>query len=134
MDDSDIKSLGLHRLRHSITVIPQDPVLFSGDSRVVDPDAGSDPLKKHQGGFLLGLCHGDGDGKLMVDFFSGLCQFSRPGSHFMTSFGEMTCKKCSKFSSKLPSCEALADDSIPLSFSGSMVWVFLLHRTEQHGP
>eukprot|EP00913_Durusdinium_trenchii_P002361 g2179.t1 len=38
VDGLDIKTLGLHRLRHSITVIPQDPVLFSGTLRFnLDP-------------------------------------------------------------------------------------------------
>ncbi|CAK9087596.1 ATP-binding cassette sub-family C member 2 (Canalicular multidrug resistance protein) (Canalicular multispecific organic anion transporter 1) (Multidrug resistance-associated protein 2), partial [Durusdinium trenchii] len=41
VDGLDIKTLGLHRLRHSITVIPQDPVLFSGTLRF-----NLDPLNK----------------------------------------------------------------------------------------
>ena len=41
VDGLDIKTLGLHRLRHSITVIPQDPVLFSGTLRF-----NLDPLKQ----------------------------------------------------------------------------------------
>ncbi|XP_063226933.1 multidrug resistance-associated protein 1-like isoform X2 [Bacillus rossius redtenbacheri] len=33
MDDVDIATLGLHTLRSRITIIPQDPVLFSGTLR-----------------------------------------------------------------------------------------------------
>lgn len=38
IDGVDISSLGLHRLRNQLTIIPQDPVLFSGPLRVnLDP-------------------------------------------------------------------------------------------------
>mmetsp|Transcript_129522 Transcript_129522/g.415221 ORF Transcript_129522/g.415221 Transcript_129522/m.415221 type:complete len:1382 (-) Transcript_129522:118-4263(-) len=38
IDGLDIAELGLHRVRRSITVLPQDPVLFSGDLRFnLDP-------------------------------------------------------------------------------------------------
>jgi len=43
IDGVDIAGLGLHRLRRSITVIPQDPVLFSGSLRFnLDPLGESD--------------------------------------------------------------------------------------------
>ena len=38
IDGVDIVTLGLHRVRRSITIIPQDPVLFSGTLRFnLDP-------------------------------------------------------------------------------------------------
>ena len=38
IDNVDISKIGLHRLRKNITIIPQDPVLFSGTIRVnLDP-------------------------------------------------------------------------------------------------
>ena len=33
IDGIDIKSIGLHELRSKISIIPQDPVLFSGSLR-----------------------------------------------------------------------------------------------------
>ena len=38
IDEIDIKSLGLHDLRTKLTIIPQDPVFFSGSLRMnLDP-------------------------------------------------------------------------------------------------
>uniref|UniRef100_T1K6F1 ABC-type glutathione-S-conjugate transporter n=2 Tax=Tetranychus urticae TaxID=32264 RepID=T1K6F1_TETUR len=42
IDDQDISQLGLHNLRSRLTVIPQDPVLFSGSFR-----RNFDPFEKH---------------------------------------------------------------------------------------
>jgi len=42
IDGVDIASLGLHELRRRLTIIPQDPVLFSGDLRM-----NLDPFNKH---------------------------------------------------------------------------------------
>lgn len=44
IDGIDILTVGLHRLRHSITIIPQDPVLFSGSLRF-----NLDPLEEASG-------------------------------------------------------------------------------------
>lgn len=30
LDGVDVGNIGLHELRHKVTIIPQDPVLFSG--------------------------------------------------------------------------------------------------------
>merc|ERR1712037_917909 len=38
IDDLDISNMGLHELRSQLTIIPQDPVLFSGTLRInLDP-------------------------------------------------------------------------------------------------
>jgi ATP-binding cassette subfamily C (CFTR/MRP) protein 1 len=42
IDDINIKKLGLHDLRHKLTIIPQDPVIFSGTIRM-----NLDPFSKH---------------------------------------------------------------------------------------
>lgn len=43
IDGIDISSLGLHDLRSNITIIPQDPVLFSGTLRF-----NLDPFHRHK--------------------------------------------------------------------------------------
>ena len=42
IDNIDISTLGLHDLRSHITIIPQDPVLFSGTLRF-----NLDPFRRH---------------------------------------------------------------------------------------
>lgn len=38
LDGEDISDLGLHHLRHNITIIPQDPTLFTGTIKTnIDP-------------------------------------------------------------------------------------------------
>ena len=63
IDSLDISELGLHDLRSKITIIPQEPVLFSGTLRM-----NLDPLKKYSDEELwksLSLAH-------LKDFASGL--------------------------------------------------------------
>lgn len=42
LDSEDISSIGLHELREKVTIIPQDPLLFSGTIR-----SNIDPFQKH---------------------------------------------------------------------------------------
>ena len=38
MDNENTSELGLHHLRHNITIIPQDPTLFTGTIKTnIDP-------------------------------------------------------------------------------------------------
>lgn len=38
LDDENISDLGLHHLRHNVTIIPQDPTLFTGTIKTnIDP-------------------------------------------------------------------------------------------------
>nr|CAD7258418.1 unnamed protein product [Timema shepardi] len=65
IDDVDISQLGLHALRSRITIIPQDPVLFSGNldprGRLTDEvlwrALEHAHLKDYVGGLLAGLNH-----------------------------------------------------------------------------
>nr|CAD7428321.1 unnamed protein product [Timema monikensis] len=74
IDDVDISQLGLHALRSRITIIPQDPVLFSGSLRQnLDPHRRLTDevlwralehahLKDYVGGLLEGLNHDVAEG------------------------------------------------------------------------
>ena len=55
IDGIDISTLGLHTLRSSITIIPQDPVVFGGKIRFnLDPFG---KFSDHDLWNVLGLCH-----------------------------------------------------------------------------
>ncbi|KAJ8688624.1 hypothetical protein QAD02_024419 [Eretmocerus hayati] len=66
IDNVDISKLGLHALRSRLTIIPQDPVLFSGSLRInLDPsnEYSDDDLwaalaSAHLKDFVSGLTHG----------------------------------------------------------------------------
>lgn len=42
MNETDVSEIGLHYLRHSVAMIPQDPLLFSGTLR-----SNIDPFEKY---------------------------------------------------------------------------------------
>lgn len=38
LDSEDVSEIGLHSLRHNVTIIPQDPTLFTGTIKTnIDP-------------------------------------------------------------------------------------------------
>lgn len=79
IDGIDISKLGLHTLRQRLTIIPQDPVLFSGSLRLnLDPfEQKSDEeiwralelahLKAFVKGLTSGLSHEVSEGKLNTE-------------------------------------------------------------------
>lgn len=66
IDGQDVSKLGLHTLRSRLTIIPQDPVLFSGSMRMnldpfnkyADEEVWSALKHAHLSGFIKGLAAG----------------------------------------------------------------------------
>lgn len=88
IDGVNISELGLQKLRSSITIIPQDPILFAGSLRI-----NLDPFNKHNDEELWSaLKHAHlsdfVDGKIIVQFYEPLmcafCLFSRSSRRFTT--------------------------------------------------
>lgn len=61
VDGLDISKIGLFDLRHALSIIPQDPVVFSGDLRY-----NLDPFDEHDDGKILEVLESCGDLKTVV--------------------------------------------------------------------